>query len=163
MQIDAAQTPDAPETPDPAETSDADRGTRRSQPIGYWLKHLDHLIDATFDRTLGAEGLNRRHWQVLNELALRPTGHTELRTALAPFLLNDPEAETAVTDQLIGRGWVSVDDSGRLQLTGPGHEAQAAILMKVAGARRKTVHGISDDEYLATVDVLQRMAANLEH
>jgi hypothetical protein len=33
---------------------------------------------------------------------------------------------------------------------------------KVAAARRKVVQGIDDDEYLATVDVLRRMAANLE-
>jgi len=146
---------------DPTDTTDVDRGARPSRPIGYWLKHLDRLIDATFDRTLSAEDLNRRHWQVLNVLAQQPTGHAELRTALAPFLLDDPDAETAVSDQLIRRGWVSAGD-GRLRLTESGRQAHAEILEKVTGARRKTVHGIRDDEYLATVDVLQRMAANLE-
>ena len=27
------------------------------RPIGYWLKHLDRLIEQSFERTLGAEGL----------------------------------------------------------------------------------------------------------
>jgi hypothetical protein len=139
---------------------DADRSPRPAQPIGYWLKRLDQLIDANFDRTLGAENLSRRHWQLLNLLKQQPAGHAELSTALAPFLLDDLDV-TTVSNELLQRGWVSAED-GRLQLTESGHLAHGAILEKVAGARRKTVQGISDAEYLATIDVLQRMAANLD-
>jgi DNA-binding MarR family transcriptional regulator len=134
---------------------------RPNQPIGYWLKHLDRLIDADFDRALGAGQLSRRHWQVLNLLARQPARPADLRAALAPFLADTPQAQTAVTSDLIGRGWVA-DDDGRLHLTDTGREAHAAILAEVTGTRRKIVDGISDDEYLATVDVLRRMVANLE-
>ena len=27
------------------------------RPIGYWLKHVDRLIEESLERTLGAEGL----------------------------------------------------------------------------------------------------------
>jgi hypothetical protein len=32
---------------------------RGSPPIGYWLKHLDGLIEAAFERTLADEGIIR--------------------------------------------------------------------------------------------------------
>lgn len=137
------------------------RDPRPTQPIGYWLKHLDRLIDGHFDRTLGELALTRRHWQVLNLLQRQPASGAELQAALAPFLLDDPEAGSAVSNELIGRGWVSAED-GRLHLTESGRSAHSSIFEKVAAARRKAVQGIDDDEYLATVDVLRRMAANLE-
>lgn len=140
-----------------------DRSARGgARPIGYWLKHLDRLIETNFDRTLGAQDLSRRHWQALNTLAQQPATHAELRSVLAPFLLDDPEAEARVSDELIRRGWVSAGDDERLSLTESGRTAQKTMLEQVIVARRRTVQGISDDEYVATVDVLQRMAANLE-
>jgi hypothetical protein len=134
----------------------------QQRPIGYWLKHLDQLIDDTFDQTLGARQLTRRHWQVLNLLARQPADHAELRAALAPFLLADPDpdAETMVSADLIRRGWLA-DDDGLLRLTDTGLQAHEDLLTTVTATRRRTVAGITDAEYLATVDVLQRMAANL--
>lgn len=38
------------------------------RPIGYWLKHLDGLIEAAFSRTLAGQGVTRRHWQALKIL-----------------------------------------------------------------------------------------------
>src|SRR5215813_2415405 len=59
------------------------------RPIGYWLKHLDRLIEDTFSRALAEQGLTRRHWQVLNTLAREPAGPAELTKALDPFLHDD--------------------------------------------------------------------------
>ena len=56
------------------------------RPIGYWLKHLDRLIEGNFERTLASEGLTRRHWQALNTLRTRPSTRAEIAAALAPFL-----------------------------------------------------------------------------
>ena len=39
-----------------------------SRPIGYWLKHLDGLLEQTFDHVLARNGVRRRHWQVLDTL-----------------------------------------------------------------------------------------------
>jgi hypothetical protein len=36
----------------------------RERPIGWWLKHLDGLIEAAFDRALATER-PRRHWQTV--------------------------------------------------------------------------------------------------
>ena len=63
-------------------SQDMKTGSRR--PIGYWLKHLDRLIEDTFSRTLAGQGLTRRHWQVLNTLAQGPARPADLSKALQP-------------------------------------------------------------------------------
>ena len=132
------------------------------RPIGYWLKHLDRLIEENFARTLAGEGLTRRHWQVLNTLQTAPSSRDAIAEALAPFLAGDPGAAGPVVDDLVGRGWVAADPNDELALTEAGTRARAALLERVAGTRRLLVQGISDEEYLATVDVLRRKAENLE-
>lgn len=73
------------------------------QPIGYWLKHLDRLIDEAFERTLGADGLTRRHWQVLNTLAGGTSTAASLAVALQPFVDDGASALERVLDDLLRR------------------------------------------------------------
>jgi hypothetical protein len=40
--------------------------TDSERPIGYWLKKLDRLIDAQFERQLGEAKLSRRQWQLIH-------------------------------------------------------------------------------------------------
>ncbi|MEU5103490.1 MarR family winged helix-turn-helix transcriptional regulator [Streptomyces sp. NPDC021354] len=133
------------------------------KPIGYWLKRLDGLIEADFERTLSDSGLVRRHWQVLNTLAEGPKSRVELTAALRPFW-----GEGAVTlDEVLGdlerRGWVAREGAeGPYALTPPGVEGHAAVAERIGAARRRITDGVTDDEYLATVGVLRRMAENLE-
>jgi hypothetical protein len=56
-----------------------EEGTIREdrRPIGYWLKHLDGLLEGAFDRTLAGQGVTRRHWagaEHLARAAFRPGG-----------------------------------------------------------------------------------------
>jgi hypothetical protein len=69
------------------------------RPIGYWLKHLDSMIEGTFERTLASEGLTRRHWQVLNTLHTQPS---------TPACCPNPPAlqvETLPRDEDCSRFW----------------------------------------------------------
>src|SRR5215468_7734256 len=100
-------------------------GDRR--PIGYWLKHLDRLIEDTFDRALADGNLSRRHWQVLNALAAAPATSAGLAAALAPFTGGDPAALAPVIDDLTRRGWVTADAAGRAALTGDGAAAHQRV------------------------------------
>lgn len=115
------------------------------RPIGYWLKHLDTLLENAMSQALG--DLSRREWQVLNATA---EGRAAA-TALAPFD-GVAEAVRALED----RGWLA---DGRL--TGEGRAAHAAVSEQVARFRRRSTEGVSDEEYRATVGVLSRMAANV--
>ncbi|MFC4117431.1 MarR family winged helix-turn-helix transcriptional regulator [Nonomuraea zeae] len=114
------------------------------KPIGYWLKHLDDLLESSMEQALS--GTSRREWQLLNAAALGDTGPL-------PF-----EGVEEATAGLTAKGWLA---DGRL--TDSGRAAHARIAEQVGGFRRQATEGVSPEEYQATVGVLRRMAANLDH
>jgi hypothetical protein len=42
------------------------------RPIGYWLKHLDRLIEEAFGDALAEQALSRRHWQAMKGPSQKP-------------------------------------------------------------------------------------------
>jgi DNA-binding MarR family transcriptional regulator len=122
---------------------------------------LDRAIDGALDPTLAAEDLTRRHWQTMNFLHQGPSDAPALAEALRPFwgegaitldeVLSDLEHQALVTN-----------DEGRYALTAAGTATRAKLASQVDATRRRLVGGVSREEYRATVEVLRRMAANLE-
>jgi hypothetical protein len=131
-------------------------------PIGYWLKHLDGLIEAHFDRSLASHRLARRHWQALNTLAGGPLDDERLAEALRPFWTQGAVTLDEVLGELERRGWVARDEAGRAALTPEGRAGHAAVAERVAQGRRRTMDGLTPNDYRAAVGVLRRMAGNLE-
>jgi hypothetical protein len=130
------------------------------KPLGYWLKHLDGLIEAAFDRLLTDVGLQRRHWQTLQLLAVAPRTKAGIAAALAPFLGGATLRLDDVLVELGQRRWVLVE-ADTYTLTPEGVAAHARIGQRVLALRRQTVDGVSPDEYGATLGVLARIADNL--
>lgn len=126
-----------------------------TQPIGYWLKHLDRLLEQCFDHALAGAGLARRHWQVLH--ALRSGDGLDV---LAPFWADPagPSAETVLAD-LAGRGWLT---GPPYALTPAGEAGHDAVQTRVRALRRAVVDGMTEADYVAVVSGLQRMANNVE-
>ncbi|WP_336216391.1 MarR family winged helix-turn-helix transcriptional regulator [Nonomuraea sp. LPB2021202275-12-8] len=120
-----------------------------NKPIGYWLRHLDALLEESMARALAEHAVTRREWQALNVLAIPGQDPHDI---LEPF----PGVGDAV-EALTAKGWAQ---DGRL--TADGKRAHATIAERVGHVRRRAVEGVSPHEYQATVDVLRRMAANLE-
>ena len=131
------------------------------RPIGYWLKKLDGLIDGHFERQLGDAGLTRRQWQVLNLLKDGPRSMPELQAELEPFLRDSPGELSDAVSGLVSRGWADSRDNV-ISLTEAGQAQFGLVKAKVAELRQALALGISPEEYQATIDVLARMAANLE-
>lgn len=131
------------------------------RPIGYWLKQLDRLIDLAFDRCLAEQGLSRRHWQTLSILARDPVGEQDLVEALRPFWGEGAVTPAGVTGDLVTRGWVLRNPDGRFVLTADGEAAHVAVAEQVHALRRRSLDGLTEPEYEATVRVLRRMAENL--
>ena len=130
-------------------------------PIGYWLKRLDRAIDGALDSTLAAEDLARRHWQTMNFLHEGPSDAPALAEALRPFWGQGAITLDEVLSDLERRALI-VNDGGRYALTAAGKATRAKIAKHVDVTRRRLVDGVTQEEYLATVEVLQRMTANLE-
>jgi DNA-binding MarR family transcriptional regulator len=130
-------------------------------PIGYWLKRLDRAIDDALEPTLAAEHLTRRHWQTLNFLHQGPNDATALAEALRPFWAQDAITLAEVLRDLEQRALVA-NQRGQYALTPMGTGTRARIAEQVDVTRRRLVDGVTREEYLAAVDVLQRMTANLD-
>jgi hypothetical protein len=130
-------------------------------PIGYWLKRLDAAIDAALASTLAAEGLARRHWQTVNALHEAPSDEAGLTEALRPFWGQGEITLDEVLRDLERRALV-VNDGDLYTITAAGIATRAKIAERVDVTRSRLVDGIAREEYLATIQVLQRMTANLE-
>ncbi|MCF6472793.1 hypothetical protein FAF44_31010 [Nonomuraea sp. MG754425] len=113
------------------------------RPIGYWLKHLDTLLEHAMDDVLP---VSRREWQVLNATA----------NGADPRALDAFDAIDEATRRLTERGWLAGG-----QLTDAGRAAHTEIAERVGAFRRRSMAGVTPQEYQATVGVLRRMAANL--
>ena len=127
------------------------------RPIGWWVKHLDALLEDVVDAAVAGEGLTRRHWQVLHSLAETPADEAALAEALADFSGHVP----AIAADLFGRGWLD-RSTGRLALTAAGRTAHERLERAIGRVRRHVADGLSRQEYERTVLVLRRMAENVE-
>lgn len=135
------------------------------RPIGYWLKLLDGLIEASLDQALAAEGATRRQWQALNMIHTAEQGAATsavIGEALEPFLDDDQGAAHRVLEELIRKGWVRMRPDGVVSPTSSGLDAHARLRRHVMSIRDALTQGVTEGEYLATLRVLRRMAANLQ-
>jgi len=131
------------------------------RPIGYWVKRLDRAIEARFERTLAGHALNRRHWQVLNALREDVRTEGEVERMLEPFWTEDAITWAQVKADLLSRGLISFQD-GVIELTPAGVALHGELGKQVSDTRTVLMRGISNDEYLATIRLLERMAENVE-
>jgi DNA-binding MarR family transcriptional regulator len=155
----AAMDPLDPLDPDPLDPTD--------KPIGYWLKHLDALIEAQFDAALAAFDIDRRQWQVLNSLSRGPLTPAAVEEALAPFWNKSAGLSEVLAGPsgLVAQGWVretSGPASDELTLTDEGVASHAAVAEHVEAMRGAILDGITTEQYVETVRNLATMAANLE-
>jgi DNA-binding MarR family transcriptional regulator len=135
--------------------------TDSERPIGYWLKKLDRLIDTQFELQLSTARLSRRQWQLLNLLENNPRSVPELEAELEPFLEGAaPELSDALAG-LVTRGWAESRDN-TVNLTETGQTQFEIAKATAAELRQMLTRGISSEEYGTTIDVLARMAGNLE-
>ncbi|KOU07347.1 transcriptional regulator [Streptomyces sp. NRRL F-5755] len=133
------------------------------QPIGYWA-WAAHTAAVTHIRAgLARHGLSQPQWWVLNQLVGHADGRdrAEVTDMLKGYLDVGADGIGAAVDALLGRG-LAAADGDRLHITAEGADlhARCAALQK---EMRATLHdGISDEEYVRTLKVLQRMIHNVD-
>ena len=129
------------------------------RPIGWWLRHVDGLLDLGFEATLGAQNVTRREWQILNGLA-QGTPAAELLDSLNVF------EDDGVHDALAGlvlRGWLRTGaDNGAVDIADAGRMQHERISAEVRTMRTSVTQGLSAEDYRALVTGLARIAQNLE-
>jgi hypothetical protein len=125
---------------------------RTDEPIGYWVKRVDAMLDDRFAGAVSAGGLTRRHWQVLTVLTDGRSDAESTDGVLRGFgsELND----------LSLRGWVRRSPDG-YEATLEGQVEYRRLLDELAAARAHLTDGVDPVDYVAAVRVLQRIVANL--
>ncbi|BCM72530.1 MULTISPECIES: hypothetical protein [Streptomyces] len=137
-----------------------------AQPAAYWTGLAYEALIA-FTRARQAElGFTQPGYWLLRNLSpndLSPDGRgmtvPELQQAMSTYLR--PEDDVAAeAEDLLERGWLRRDDTGRLWITEAGDEARATLKRHAPAIRTHIHEGISDADYVTTVKVLQRMIRN---
>ncbi|AWS44333.1 MarR family winged helix-turn-helix transcriptional regulator [Streptosporangium sp. 'caverna'] len=131
------------------------------KPIGYWLNRTDEALTHHMNGMLDEFGLTRIAWQVLNVVEdTAQISDTDVLSALAANA--DVPTLTAVIETVLADGWVTRPTSDRLTLTSDGRRRLAKVAERVNAFRELSMSGISTNEYLTAVGVLERMTHNIE-
>ncbi|MEU3446365.1 MarR family winged helix-turn-helix transcriptional regulator [Streptomyces thermolilacinus] len=131
------------------------------QPIGYWTWAANKTLMAHVRGRLAAVGVTQPQWWVLHQALHSEDGVTREEAVRAHEAKMDVGAGMALDiDLLVERKMLVEGGDGRLRITDEGRD----LHRRAAGtqrANRVRVHeGVSDEEYLTTLKVLQRMMRN---
>ena len=132
-----------------------------AQPIGYWSGEAYRVVVGRIRTELATEQLTQPHWWTLNHVAGAPGEWSRARLAerLVPF--DDLGIDFGgVFDDLIARGWMTEKD-GTLFLSEAGEAGRLRAQARNAHAHEQMHEGIETEEYVAALNVLRRMIANL--
>ena len=130
-------TPEAPET--------------RSRSLAFWMRAAGAALATEMNRTLAAEGLDRRDWAVLDVLA----GERDI-----PGLAERVQRGGKRVRSLAARGWAAERD-GAWTITEEGRRERDRIHGLVTGVRNRVRGAVSDDDYATTVASLEAIAREL--
>lgn len=142
----------------------AQRDMTKQPPIGYWLKHLDEVITRHTDQVLNDNGFTRFRWQVLNLVyEAGAIAKRDIFATMKTFIDAHQLDETA--NDFVKEGWLVEHGKGgdtELALTDAGKTEHDAIFKLQSEVRRRVMQGVTEQEYMTVIDVLQRMVKNLE-
>jgi hypothetical protein len=130
------------------------------QPIAFWASRCADALVARTRGALAEIGVTQPEWWVLHQLSLHPEGmaRTDVIDTVGP---NDtPEAVVAAIASADENQWL-VEDQGRLRSTPLGVEVFTRAADVQADLERERRQGITDDDLVTTITVLQRTIANV--
>ncbi|MCX4559927.1 MarR family transcriptional regulator [Streptomyces umbrinus] len=133
-----------------------------AQPIGYWTGAAHREVVGRIRKELATESLTQPHWWILNHVAASPAHWTRAELTAKLTRYDDQGIDfTEVFADLADRGWTTEDTAGALTLTEAGEAGRIRAKERNLRAHEQTHAGITEDEYVATLDVLRRVIANL--
>ncbi|MGC9501365.1 MarR family winged helix-turn-helix transcriptional regulator [Streptomyces sp. WG7] len=134
------------------------------QPIGYWSWAAYKAVVTRTRAALAEIGTTQPQWWVLNQVARAdaPKTRDEVSRVLRNYLDTGPEEMESEIDAAIAQGWIAIARTSDKHLTltpeGRAFYEKAAALQGELWTERHA--GVSDEEYLTTMKVLQRFIHN---
>ncbi|UQI49092.1 MarR family winged helix-turn-helix transcriptional regulator [Streptomyces sp. HU2014] len=140
-----------------------DTAALATQPVGYWTWAADKAVIRHIQSAMARTDVTQPEWWTLNHVAGAEDGLTreEVGDRLRPFIELGRELTGHAVDHLLARGWLREGADGRLRLTEAGREAKSRTKDLVTRLRSEIHEGVTDEEYAATLTVLQRMIDNV--
>ncbi|WP_261561897.1 MarR family transcriptional regulator [Frankia tisae] len=132
------------------------------QPIGYWSGETYRRVVGRIRADLATERLAQPHWWILNHVAGNPEewDRTRLIHRLARF--DDLNVDfDGVFDDLLNRGWMTQTQDETFVITESGEAGRTRAADRAHRALAQLHDGIAPHEYVAALNVLRRMIANL--
>ncbi|MEU7579471.1 MarR family winged helix-turn-helix transcriptional regulator [Streptomyces sp. NPDC041068] len=134
-----------------------------NQPVGYWSSAAGAAVVHHIRTTLAEYGLTQPQWWVLNQLLTAPEGRPreEVVAVLRGYLEVGEGSLHHDIGALHDRGLITEDAAGRIALTDEGRALQARVAGRQKQLRAEIHEGITDEEYVHALKVLQRMIHNV--
>lgn len=130
------------------------------QPLGFWTARAGEAIRARTRGALHEIGITQPEWWLLHQISLHPAGADREGTIEKIGHNDTPEAIARAIDSATAKGWIVESDSRmKFTPTGEEHFRQASDLQQMLQDER--MHGISQDEFVTTIEVLQRTIRNV--
>ncbi|WP_426367764.1 MarR family transcriptional regulator [Streptomyces sp. E-08] len=137
-----------------------------TQPAAYWTGlAYEALIAFTRDRQAELGFTQPQFWLLRNlsgnDISADGHGMTlpELREAMRSYLRPEDDL-TAESRVLVERGWLRLDDEGRLWITEAGEAARVDLKQHGPAIRGRIHEGIDDADYVTALRVLRQMLRN---
>ncbi|MFE5593091.1 MarR family transcriptional regulator [Streptomyces sp. NPDC056549] len=137
-----------------------------TQPAAYWTGlAYEALIAFTRGRQAELGFTQPQFWLLrnlsVNDISADGQGMTlpELREAMRSYLRPEDDL-TAESRTLVERGWLRLDDEGRLWITEAGEAARVDLKQHGPAIRERIHEGIDDADYVTALKVLRRMLRN---
>jgi hypothetical protein len=137
------------------------------QPAAYWTGVAYQAL-IKFTRARQAEhGFSQPQFWLLRNLSvhdLSPDGSSrtldELRRAMRGYLRPEDDLG-AEAEVLVEKGWLTLDQEGRLSITETGEAARLDLKSHAPRIRAEIHAGIDDAEYVVALKVLRQMIRNV--
>ncbi|ONH26975.1 MarR family transcriptional regulator [Pseudofrankia asymbiotica] len=134
-----------------------------AQPIGYWSGEAYRRVVGRIRADLATEGLTQPHWWILNHVAGDPAGWDRARLIHRLARFDDLDIDfDGVIDDLLNRGWMTQSPVDTFVITEAGEAGRTRAADRARQAQAQIHAGIAPHEYVAALNVLRRMIANLD-
>ncbi|MFH8488204.1 MarR family winged helix-turn-helix transcriptional regulator [Streptomyces longisporoflavus] len=132
------------------------------QPIGYWASAAGEAVVHHIRTMLAEAGLTQPQWWILNQIVAEDGRDKEaVIGTLRGYLSIGDGALHHDIGALHDRGLLTEDIRGRLRITDEGRRLRDETAARQQKTRAEIHEGISDEEYVRTLKVLQRMIHNV--
>ncbi|MDG4861170.1 MarR family winged helix-turn-helix transcriptional regulator [Streptomyces sp. T-3] len=132
-----------------------------NQPIGYWSWAAHKSVVGHIRAGLAEVDLTQPQWWVLNRADLGEQTREEV-TAMLKGYLDVGDALGPEIDNLLERDVITTDAERHLVLTAKGAELLRESKQRQTKTLAQIHQGVSDEELLTTLKVLQRMIHNTD-